>query len=246
MNIDEHLRELIEAEKAAPVPSGTGVESWRRLASAVISGAPALSVPLSTIPLTTGSMIVEGAVVAVVVGAIGTTAIVATAPTHLFVSATPAVTITSAVDTSHVVAKVPLSRELPTAAGSVLKGPVRVAAPRPARALPGAVVSEPSTPAQPASTLDEELLLIVQAKRQVDGGQPHLAQVWLDEHRTRFPAGMLSVERDGLEVLMACSTSDLAAAQAKAQTYASRYPGSPTLDRIRRACFRDSASNIPK
>jgi hypothetical protein len=246
MNVDERLRDLIEAERGTSIPPRAGVEGWQRLASAVGSGAPALPIPHFAISLTTASMITEGAAIALVVGAIGATAIVATAPERSHVPATTTASASVAVVPNRVIATVPLASEAPAAVGSVPVAPARAAALSSSQVLPAAAVSEPSAPAKPTSTLDEELQLIAQAKRQIDHNQPHLAQVWLDEHRLRFPSGVLSAERDGLEVLMACREPDSTAARARAQAYASRYPGSPTLDRIRRACFRDPERDISK
>jgi hypothetical protein len=78
--------------------------------------------------------------------------------------------------------------------------------------------------------------LIELAKRDVDNGQPHLAQVLLEEHRARFPNGAFAGERDGLLVLLACARGSAGDRRQLAESFARSHPGSPLNDRIARAC----------
>jgi hypothetical protein len=243
MNIDETLRNWIDAEKVSAVPPHSSAQGWQRLASAVTSGVPAMSVPFSSIQLVTPAMFAEGAAVAVVVGAIGAAAILATAPESHHASSKSA-----AVSSSR--ATPPRTAELDQQAqitdGTVVSEPSRDAKLVPSRVLPNASIDAPVAPAAAHSVLDEELQLLARAKRDIDRGQPHLAQVWLDEHRARFPTGVLSAERDGLGVLMACGGGNSTVARARAEEFATKYPGSPLLDRIRRACHLDATRENPK
>ncbi|HEU5073214.1 MAG TPA: hypothetical protein VFU02_03560 [Polyangiaceae bacterium] len=101
----------------------------------------------------------------------------------------------------------------------------------------------PTQPAPSASTgpqdpsFDEELSLLKAAKSELNAGRPHLAMVWLDEHAHRFPRGVFAVEREGLQILIACSGPDTNAGQERARTFRARYPNSPLVDRVWRRCF---------
>ena len=233
MNVDARLRQLIEAERATSTPMRTSVQGWERLASAVTAGVPAVPVPSTTIALASVSIIAKGGAVAVVVGAIGTAAIVGTSPHHSSAVSSP--TSSAMSQTKRVAPSLARSQELVLDAGAPGVTAQR-AQPTSSRTLLNKGLEEPSASAAPPSSLDDELQLISRAKHELDRGQAHLAQVWLDEHRARFPTGTLSAERDGLLVLMACGNANSSDGVTRAQDYALKYPGSPLLDRIYRAC----------
>lgn len=140
--------------------------------------------------------------------------------------------------------------------------PRHFARPAPAPAPEAAtetVDSEPSARAQPAAAaplapsssaarepgFDEELSLLKAAKRELDAGRPHLAKVWLDEHASRFPRGTFAVEREGLQILIACSSASAGAGQEQARAFRARYPASPLVDRLWRRCFPASEPQQP-
>jgi hypothetical protein len=115
-----------------------------------------------------------------------------------------------------------------------------------ARVLPSATEVESIAAGKSATSLNEEMQLIARAKRELDSGQTHLARAALDEHRASFPNGILSAERDGLALLMACDETTFQDVQARVDLYAAKYPGTPILDRLRRSCRRSSGSAISK
>jgi len=114
-----------------------------------------------------------------------------------------------------------------------------VAEAAPLHPLPDKSTAPPSAEA-PSSrpTLDEELRLITAAKREIDAGRPHLARVWLDEHRQRFTGGVFSLERDALLILVRCSQSKN---PALARDFALQHPGAPMLAQLSRSCGVESA-----
>lgn len=244
MNADELLQQWIEAERSVVVPAAAKYEGWQRLAGAVAAGSPAMAVPLSTIPMATGALLGEGAAVAIVVGTLGTVAIVATTPATHGPTADPSSAPTVAQPSQ--VVELPRTRasELPTPA--VSEPVAKPSVPRTATVPSGAMVqaaeerATPSTTVASTSTLEEELKLLGRAKREIDRGQRHLAQVWLDEHRARFAHGVLAAERDGLTVLMLCEGGTSPGSRIKAEAFVRAYPTSPLLDRIRRACQFDA------
>jgi hypothetical protein len=95
-------------------------------------------------------------------------------------------------------------------------------------------VSSPApAPSERTTTFDAELQLISAAKSELDKGRPHLAAAWLSEHAERFPAGIFSLDREALRILVRCR-------QGKdpklARAFAEQHPDSPMVDRLLRAC----------
>lgn len=243
MSVDQRLRQMIEAERAAAMAPAQSALVWERLASTVTSGAKAMTVPLTIAPLTTVPMVLEGAAIAVLVGAVGATAIVTTAREPSRASVT-----SSAVQSNHAIPNRPTELREQTQPAS--PSDASIAAPQVLKALPPRVAPSelvgavaPPKPALPG--LDQELLLIKRAKLEIDRGQAHLGRVWLDEHRSRFPAGLLAAERDGLEILLDCGSGPALVA-ARVRAYSAKYPGSALLDRIRRACQVNPPGEISK
>lgn len=115
--------------------------------------------------------------------------------------------------------------------------------PAPARA---SAELSPHASAEPRSpSFDEELALLKAAKTELNAGRPHLAKVWLDEHAHRFPNGVFAVEREGLQILIACSGPASSAGQRQARAFRARYPSSPLVDRLWRRCFPAGESPGP-
>lgn len=100
----------------------------------------------------------------------------------------------------------------PAATAPSIASAVRVTNPQqlqPPASPPTPAASELPPPGPPASspreapTLQHELRLIKAAKQELDAGRRHLASVWLDEHATRFPHGVLRREREELRERLA-------------------------------------------
>jgi hypothetical protein len=100
---------------------------------------------------------------------------------------------------------------------------------RSAASPPSAAEAPPSA----APTFDAELRLITAAKRELDAGRPHLARVWLDEHRQRYASGTFSLEREGLLTLASCVE---APSTELARRFTERYPASPMTAQVLRRC----------
>jgi len=86
-----------------------------------------------------------------------------------------------------------------------------------------------------AGDLDAETVLLRRAKAALDAGRVAVAEVWLQEHASRFPAGSLSVEREGLKIVVACVEGQ-PDAQQRAVQFLSQHPGSLLAPRIQRKC----------
>lgn len=241
MNTDEQLRVLVDAERSVAPPRRAAEIGWHRLTETMSLGTPAMTVPVS-IQLTSMSLFMEGAAIAVAVGAMGTVAIVASAPTRPPVEPHSTKAPTTLVATQAKTAPVQSSTPAPASAAPSSTKPVATVA-RSAVANGGGNANGATAR---GSNLEEELALISRASQEIDAGQFHLARVWIDEHRSRFPTGVLGAERDGLEVLMSCMHRQSSDNLTQALEYARKYPGSPLLDRIQRVCKKNVPSTILK
>jgi hypothetical protein len=111
-------------------------------------------------------------------------------------------------------------------------------APAPTRARPvGAIESD-----EPAR-FDAELRLLTLAKAELDAGRPHLAKIWLAEHRARFPKGVFGSDRDALTVLAQCAERP---DESLARNFAAGHAGSPMTERLLRACKSTNDLEIDK
>lgn len=92
--------------------------------------------------------------------------------------------------------------------------------------------------AKEASTgaLLEELRLIRTATQALRDGRSAAARDALGEHRTRFPAGKLAIERRGLTVLLQCSAGKSEGAKRAAEAFLKAAPSSPLAARVREDC----------
>lgn len=258
MSAEQELREWIEAEKGCGGPRDATTQGWERLKRAVDSGDAPLPVPLSIARVSQTSALAGYSLVAVVVGALGATTYlassgslkapsVATAPrNHLSpplsnptpVATTPNALVPPASDVSE-------SESLQRAAslqGATARTEQYKSEPSPVRARRGSPV-EASAANGSASSLNEELRLITNAKAALDRGESRSATAWLSEHRERFPSGFLSAERDALKLLIVCKNLKPSDAVASVEAFTRRYPESPLLDRIRRTCLSGSSAN---
>lgn len=97
----------------------------------------------------------------------------------------------------------------------------------------GATPREPA-PAKAAS-IDEELALLQRARDELLASTPGKALRTLAEHAQRFPRGALAPEREGLRTVARCQAGR-DGAQAAAEQFLRKRPGSPLADRVRAAC----------
>ena len=222
MSSKDDLSLLLEAERAEQADAASEQRGWSRLESSLAAGATPLGVsvaPLS-IGLSAGVKWSVGAgAVALIAGGVG-------------LSGAPSEPVTQAP------ARVPVASA------------VRLEAPEPPKPLTlekSVEVSQPTDSPQQsnhggqASTLTEEVQLMKAAKREIDAGRAHLAEVWLEEHARRYPKGILRTERDALRILVACAGGDPVRGRRQAADFLKANPRSPLVDRLSRACLQESA-----
>lgn len=219
------MSRLLAAERVATPAPGTAEAGLGRLLASLAAHTTPLAVSAGSLKLG-GSLLGKWVGIGFVVGVAGAGAVA-----HV---AAPTVSAT-------VAERAPAAQLSVTALSRAPRPPHDAAS---ALAQVSALPSQPSQIAQaprsapqqmPSSlpTLDEELRLIAAAKRELDAGRAHLARPWLDEHRQRFRAGSLAVEREGLDALARCS---VAPQPQLSRAFASRYPGSPLLPQVQRRC----------
>jgi hypothetical protein len=227
----------LAAEREQAPPTGAFERDFVRLAQALAEQVPPLAIG-STSLATSGSLTVK-VVGSVAVGvAVGVTA--ATGARY----AIPDEPVTTAVAPAAMPAPAAPPRTVTTAPAAVsASSPDTATAPEEnPQATPAVRGPKSATPARPE--FDAELELIELAKKNVNAGQPHLATVWLAEHRRRFPSGVFVPERRALEALVACAQGSEQGPRLAAELQR-LYPGSVFLDRVRRACGSQPLKSAP-
>lgn len=226
---DQALSQMFDAERDAAPPTGALERDWARLSGALSAGAPGLTV--GSLSLKTGSSLLGklggGLAVGMLVGAgaaASAQAVLGNTPKSdaKVVAPPPVVAVPQALRAAEPASSVDRAIAAPSAdtAGAAERAP------------------EPNSRRAAARTnpdFDAELRLIELAKKQLDAGQPHLARVWLNEHQSRYPAGVFAVERRALSTLASCAERSPDAARAAAD-FTRLYPTSPFIDRIASAC----------
>jgi hypothetical protein len=214
MSAERELSRLFEAERREDAASSDHERGWQRLESTLAAGTPPMAVSLSPLKLGVPAAAKWGAgagIVALVAGG----AMLAPESGEPPRSA-PAPTVSAPVATLEPPPLVPTASPSETSASL----PERPA---------------PSSSAERDASFGEEVRLIKLAKGEIDGGRPHLAEVWLDEHARRFPNGVFRTERTALGILVACS-AHRAHGERGARDFVRTNPRSPLVDRIARAC----------
>ena len=93
----------------------------------------------------------------------------------------------------------------------------------------------PAAP-RPADSLAEEVAILSQASSELHAGRPASALKTLDQHRRRFPRGVLGQERTAARVQALCALGRMKEAQAEIARLARSSPNSPHVARARKAC----------
>jgi hypothetical protein len=95
-------------------------------------------------------------------------------------------------------------------------------------------------PARTAADEDDsiigELKLIQQATAALNRRAPQEATVALDEHRRRFPSGVMAQERDGLRIVALCQRNETEKARKAHEKFQKRSPDAPVHVRITGEC----------
>jgi hypothetical protein len=93
-------------------------------------------------------------------------------------------------------------------------------------------------PAAPrsADSLAEEVAMLSQASTELHAGRPAAALTALDEHRRKFPRGVLAQERTSARIQALCALGRMNEALAELARLTRTSPNSPHLARARKAC----------
>ncbi len=99
-------------------------------------------------------------------------------------------------------------------------------------------VAPPLPEVSQPSTLMAELRLIRGASQSLRSGHSADAGRLLDEHRQRFPKGVLAHERRGLSILVQCSAGSAMAVRAQAEAFVQANPESPLAQSVSVRCLK--------
>ena len=91
-------------------------------------------------------------------------------------------------------------------------------------------------PEAPADTLADEMKLVSRAAAAINDGNPGTALTVLNQHRQRFPEGIMAQERNGLEIIALCASGQNAKGLKRYRKFKSRSPNAPILMRITKTC----------
>lgn len=104
---------------------------------------------------------------------------------------------------------------------------------------PSAAPAEPPALQTPSSNLEQESRLLHEARVALSRDKLERALTVLNEHRTRFEAGIFEPEREALLAIVRCrKREDIAPLTA----FSARFPGSPLLERVRKGCTEPSGA----
>lgn len=124
----------------------------------------------------------------------------------------------------------------PIAAPSAVLLPVAEPAVVTSVEAPPAVPSSAGPARRPADRLAEEVALLSQAAKDLRAGRAAEALRALNEHRRRFPAGALSLERRAARAEALCSLGRFAEADTELDALTQSSPSSPLTIRAKRRC----------
>ncbi len=125
----------------------------------------------------------------------------------------------------------------PIASGSTHEATEPAATAPPAALPPAAPSSRPaSSKGASEGELTLETRLLASATEALRSGDPRAALTLLDEHRRRFPRGVLNEERDASRVFALCAMGSEQEAIRSATQFAREHPRSGLGPRVARAC----------
>lgn len=87
-----------------------------------------------------------------------------------------------------------------------------------------------------ADDIDAQLVLITQAQRALERGEPNAALASLARHEREYPRGSLAPEREGLRAIASCDAKRNNG-RALAERFVATNPSSPLVARIRKSCL---------
>ena len=98
--------------------------------------------------------------------------------------------------------------------------------------------AEPSPSAESKQDdFDSELALLTDAQRALKRGDPEAAIEALKQHESDHPEGALARERSGVRAVALCESGKTAEGKREARRFLSRNPKSPLAARVRAACL---------
>lgn len=114
---------------------------------------------------------------------------------------------------------------------------------QPVTSISGATPSGPPAPGTVAGkeTLADEMRYLEAAQRALRDGNGARALAWLDEHKSRFPNGVLAEERLAARVLALCRVGRSADARREAEAFVRIAPHSPLLVQVIESCVSEVA-----
>ncbi len=140
-------------------------------------------------------------------------------------------------------------RSEPPPAKPAATAPVKSAVVPPAPVAPAPESAPPAEPevqspekrapvasSRPADSLAEEVAILSRASAELHAGRPAAALLALEEHRRRFPRGVLAQERTSARVQALCALGRTKQAQAELTQLARSSPNSPHVARAKKAC----------
>jgi hypothetical protein len=98
-----------------------------------------------------------------------------------------------------------------------------------------------SAPSRSADSLAQEVAILSRAGSELHAGRPAAALQALDEHRRRFPGGVLAQERTAARIQALCALGRKTEAESELGRLARTSPNSPLEARARKACGLDAA-----
>jgi len=245
------LDQLIEAERQIGPPANRAQQGWQRLNESLAgNGAAPASVPadgplrLAGAGLTKKAAVLLAVVGAGAVGVAGYLGVRGAGGAAVESRERAAVVAEPSPEQSHSDSEKQAPAEpplLPKQAQTEPPSAPSAAAPAAARRS-----RESSAAAAPSSgnRFDEELALIKRAKAAFDSGQTQAGLAALREHAQEFPRGVFAGEREALRVLAACGGGRSQRGRQAARRFIQAHPGSPLVDRVRRACGIDEARPV--
>jgi hypothetical protein len=94
----------------------------------------------------------------------------------------------------------------------------------------------PAAPGSVKASIARELEVIAEVRRALINGHAGMALLALDRHTNEFPHGALAEEAAASRVVAFCALGRVEEGRHWLATFQSRYPDSPQLKRLRRAC----------
>lgn len=232
----KELQALIERAKG-DLPSGAQLESLATRLGPILGAGIPPSTPGTGSGIGSGSAKVAGKIGAAKLAGLGAAGVAVVGAAWLMLHPTPELQHTApsvSVPHSSIEQAAP---EPPTASGEI--GDAPAVAPSASKAAPSARTPSHASekraapPAAEAKPISETSLL--EAARSIVKSDPRRALALTEEHRRRFPNGVLAQEREvlAIEALSALGRSD--AAETRARDFGRQYPGSAHEKKIEAA-----------